>query len=156
MTLIRWNPVRGLSAFPSDVMNLQKEIDRMFDSFFRTGLRDEEGSFPSAWTPAADIAEQDDAYIVTMELPGVSKDEVKVTLKDDVLSIHGEKKQEKEEKEKNYRRLERSYGMFERSFALGSAVRGDGIEASFKDGILTITVPKSDDAKVKQIEVKVR
>jgi HSP20 family protein len=156
MSLIRWNPTRELAAFPTDVLNMQREINRMFDSFFRGGVQDDGNMFPSVWTPAVDVAEHDNEYVVKVELPGVSKDDVKITMHDSTLTIRGEKKQEKETKESNYHRVERSYGSFQRSFTLPSTVKSDRIEAAYKDGILTISLPKAEEAKPKQIEVKVK
>jgi len=126
----------------------------MFDGFFR-GTTDEDYSL-SSWTPAVDIAEHDDQYLVKVELPGVNKDEVKLTLENNILTIRGEKKQEKETKKENYHRVERSYGSFQRSFTLPAAVKADKIDASYKDGILTVALPKAEEAKPKQIEVKVK
>jgi len=126
----------------------------MFDGFFR-GTGDEDYTF-SSWTPAVDIAEHDNEYLVKAELPGVNKDEVKLTLENNILTIRGEKKQEKETKKENYHRVERNYGSFQRSFTLPAAVKADKIDASYKDGILTVSLPKSEEAKPKQIEVKVK
>ncbi len=154
MALVRWNPSRELASFPSDIFNIQQEINRMFDNFFR-GWKEEDTSL-STWAPAVDIAEQNDAYVVKVELPGVNKDDVKVTLENNVLTIRGEKKLEKEIKKEDYHRIERSYGSFNRSFTLPSTVKSDKIDASYKDGVLTITLPKAEEAKPKQIDVKVK
>jgi len=156
MTLIRWNPARELNTFPSDILNMQREINRMFDGFFRGGVQDDGSLVTSTWSPATDITELANEYQEKLELPGVSKDDVKITMRDNILTIQGEKKQEKETKDSNYHRVERSYGSFQRSFTLPSGVRSDKIEASYKGGILTITLPKADEAKPKQIEVKVK
>jgi HSP20 family protein len=156
MALIRWRENRDLPAFPSDVLNMQREIDRMFDSFFRGGSDDEGQMFSSSWSPATDIVEHENEYVVNLELPGVRKDDVKITMQDNTLTVRGEKSEEKESKGTNYHRVERSYGAFERSFALPSSVRADKIDASFKDGILSMTLPKAEEAKPKQIEVKVQ
>jgi len=126
----------------------------MFDGFFR-GTQDEDSAY-SLWTPVVDIAEHDDDYIVKVELPGVNKDEVKITLESNILTIRGEKKQEKETKKENLHRVERSYGSFQRSFTFPTTVKSDKIDASYKDGILTIALPKAEEAKPKQIEVKVK
>ncbi len=154
MSLIRWNPTRDLATFPSDMASLQREMNRMFDSIFR-GV-DEPGLFNGSWMPAVDVAEEDNAYVVKVELPGVSKDDVKITLESNILTVQGEKKAEKEVNEKSYRRTERSYGSFQRSFTLPTIVKNDKIDAVFKDGILSITLPKVEEAKPKQIEVKVK
>jgi HSP20 family protein len=155
MSLIRWNPARELAAWPSGVFGIQREMNRMFDSFFNHGLQDED-SAQTAWTPAVDIAEHDDEYLVKVELPGVNKDDVKITLESNILTIRGEKKQEKETKKENYHRVERNYGSFQRSFTLPTAVKSDKIDASYKDGVLMVSLPKAEESKPKQIEVKVK
>jgi len=156
MSLVRWNPTRELMTFPGDVLNMQREINKMFDSFFRGGVVDDGTLATSLWSPAVDVAEHENEYRVKVELPGVSKDDVKITMQDNILTIRGEKKQEKESKESSYHRIERSYGAFQRSFTLPTTVKSDRIEATYKDGILTITLPKAEEAKPKQIEVKVK
>lgn len=156
MSLVRWNPTRELTSFPSGILNMQREINRMFDSFFRDGVADDGTPAPSMWSPAVDVAEHENEYRVKVELPGVSKDDVKITMQENVLTIRGEKKQETETKESNLHRIERSYGTFQRSFSLPTTVKTDKIEAAHKDGILTIILPKAEEAKPKQIEVKVK
>jgi HSP20 family protein len=151
MTLVRWNPIRDLAT---DLIDLQREINRMFDRFFR-GFEEEEERAISTWRPVVDISETDDEYIVRAEIPGVSKDDIKVTIRDNMLTISGEKKQEKETKNENFHRVERVYGSFTRTFTLPGAVKVDKVEAKFKDGVLTIKLPKVEEAKSKEIEVKV-
>jgi HSP20 family protein len=155
MSLIRWNPARELAAWPSDLFGIQREMNRMFDGFFNRGLQDGDSAL-TAWTPAVDIAERDDEYLVKVELPGVNKDDVKITLESNILTIRGEKKQEKETKKENYHRVERSYGSFERSLTLPTTVKSDKIDANYKDGVLMVSLPKAEEAKTKQIEVKVK
>ncbi len=154
MSLIRWKPARDLASFPSDMVSLQREMNRVFDSFFSGA--DEPGLLNGTWAPAVDVAEGEESYTVKMELPGVNKDDVKITLESNVLTIRGDKKAENEVKEKNYHRTERSYGSFQRSFTLPTTVKNDRIDAVYKDGILTVTLPKAEEAKPKQIEVKVK
>ncbi|MEP0822232.1 MAG: Hsp20/alpha crystallin family protein [Ignavibacterium sp.] len=155
MALIRWNPTREAS-FPSELWNIHREFDRLFDSMMRGGIQDD-GTFGlNMWTPPVDIHEQENEYVVKVELPGVSKDDVKITLESNILTIRGEKKRENEEKNENFHRVERTYGSFQRSFTLPTSVKSDKIDASYKDGILTVTLPKAEEAKPKQIEVKVR
>jgi len=155
MSLVRWNPTRELATWPSDLFGIQREMNKMFNNFFRGDIQDEDSAF-MAWTPAVDIAEHDDEYLVKVELPGVNKDDVKITIESNVLTIRGEKKQERETKKENYHRVERNYGSFQRSFTLPSTVKSDKIDASYKDGILSISLPKAEEAKPKQIEVKVK
>lgn len=156
MSLIRWTPARDLPTFPSDVINMQREINRMFDSFFRGGLSEDEALVASDWIPAVDIAEHDNEYTVKLELPGVSKEDVKITMQNNVLTVRGEKRKEKETKSSSYHRVERSYGAFQRNFTLPSTVKADKIDAAYVEGILTIVLPKAEEARAKQIDVKVK
>jgi HSP20 family protein len=156
MPLIRWNPTRELGSFPSDILSMQREMNRMFDSLFHSGLPDETALPPTTWSPAVDIAEHDDGYVVKMEIPGVDKNDVKITMQDNTLTVRGEKKQERESRGSNYHRVERSFGAFQRSFTLSSSVKPEKIDASFKDGILNIELPKAEESKPKQIDVKVK
>lgn len=159
MKLIRWNPVRDVTAwhpitdFASEFASMQREIDRMFDGF-RGGTVDENAS--SLLMPVVDIAERENDYQIKVELPGVEKNDVRITVQNDVLTIRGEKEKGTEQKNENYRRVERSYGSFQRSFAMPTSVQSDKIEASYDNGILTITLPKLEEAKPKEIEVRVK
>jgi HSP20 family protein len=155
MTLIKWNPLRDVTAWhpATDFTNVHREIDRMFDRF-RGGAVDDNGT--STWLPAVDIAENANGYVVNVKLPGVDKKDVKITLQNDVLTVRGEKKQESEKTGENYRRVERAYGIFQRSFTLPSSVKNSQIEAAYDNGVLTISLPKAEEAKPKEIEVKVK
>jgi HSP20 family protein len=133
---------------------MQQEIDRLFNRFTHGGTTSDGST--STWLPAVDIVEHENAYLVSLELPGVRKEDVKITVANDVLTVKGEKKGEKESKGKNYHRIERTFGSFHRSFILPTMVRSDQIEASYDSGILTITLPKLEEAKPKEIEVKVK
>jgi len=146
MSIVRWAP-REKGVF-HDLVNMQGEMNRLFRHFW-----DDEPA-NSNWSPSVDIAEGKDIYTVKVELPGIDKKDVKVTVQDNVLMIQGEKKQEIESKDENYHRVERSFGSFARSFRLPSLVKADKIDATYKDGVLTITLPKSEEAKAKEIEVK--
>jgi HSP20 family protein len=150
MTLVRWNPVNN---FANEFLNMQREMDCALDRF-RGGAHDDSDN--SLFLPAVDISEHAEAYEVKVELPGVDKNDVKITVHKDILTIKGEKKQEEEKKGKNFHRVERSYGSFQRSFTLPSSVKGEKIEAVYNDGILTVTLPKVEEAKPKEIEVKVK
>lgn len=154
MAIVRWKPERELEAWSPfrDLMNIQREIGRVFDSLFGDV---DGGRMAMEWSPRVDVLENNDSYILRAELPGVNKNDVKITLRDNILTIKGEKKQEKEEKDASFHRTERVYGSFERSFTLPSGVKSDKIDATYKDGVLTITLPKVEEAKPKEIEVKV-
>jgi HSP20 family protein len=153
MALTRWNPATDLTT---DLFDMQREMNRMFDTFFRGGTQDEGNMFRTGWTPAIDIAEYEREYQVRVELPGVSRDNVRITMQGNILTIRGEKKQPEDLKDVNLHRSERWFGTFQRSFTLPTTVRSDRIEASYQDGILTITCPKAEEAIPKAIDVKVR
>jgi HSP20 family protein len=110
----------------------------------------------STWTPACDIYETDKDIVLKVEIPGIKKEDVKISLENNVLMIHGERKFEEETKRENYHRVERDYGEFLRSFTLPPFIEPNKIFAEFKDGLLTVMLPKREEAKPKQIEVKVK
>ena len=161
MTLIHWKPTNDLASWTpmadlsTDLFSMQNEMNRIFDRFFNHGVVDDNDLRASAWCPNVDVSERDDAYVMKAELPGISKDDVKITLKDNILTLYGEKKKEREEKNKNTFRSERHYGSFQRTFSLPSTVLGEKIDAHFNNGVLTIEIPKAEEAKPKEIEVKV-
>jgi len=149
MTLIRWKPAT-LGA-TRDVF--QDEVNRLFDSFF---TRDRyRGDIAPAFIPAVDIEETGEAFVLRCDLPGISQNDVKVGLMGDTLTIRGERQQETNQHKGNYHRVERVHGSFERSFMLGAPVHGDRVKASYKDGVLEITVPKAEEARVREIQVQV-
>lgn len=149
MSLIKFNP-RERDVF-ADLFNMQKEMNRMLANFW--GNDNDMATF-QGWYPAVDISETKDDFLVKVEVPGMNKDDLKIKLQENVLTIQGEKKQETETKDHNFHRMERSYGSFCRSFRMPSPVKGDKIEASYKDGILSIKLPKAEEAKAKEIEIK--
>jgi HSP20 family protein len=133
---------------------MQEDLGRLTGGW--SGGTTPETTFASGvWAPPVNIAETEDNYTITAELPGLNKDDIKVTYQNGILTIQGERKEEKEDKNKDWHRVERVYGTFERSFRLPMPVRAEQIQAEFKDGVLTLTVPKAEEAKPKQIEVKV-
>ena len=154
MALIRFRPESEVSTWSpfKDLVNMQREVGRLFDGLFSD--LDGDGNSVASWSPRADVIENGESYVIKAELPGVGKNDVKITLRENVLTIKGEKKEEKEEKDHNYHRIERPYGSFERSFSLPSNVKHDKIDAAFKDGVLIVTLPKAEEAKPKEIEVK--
>jgi len=152
MALVRWTPHRELWDPFASLAELQEEMNRLFDTSLR---RVERGEFEGAFLPAVDVVEEKDCYLVKAELPGISKEDVNVTLQDNYLTIKGEKKHEAETKEANYYRRERAYGMFSRTIELPTGVDAKKIDAHFKDGVLSVRLPKTEEAKPKQIEVKV-
>ena len=148
MSIMRWRPRR-------DLVSIRDEMNSLFDSFFSGLAEPRKGLLEGEWAPSVDVTETKDDITVTAELPGVKQEEVDIAITDDVLTLKGEKKEEKEVKEKNYHRIERSYGSFQRSIGLPVGVQADKAKATYKDGILKITVPKVEEAKPKQIKIDV-
>lgn len=151
MTLVKWNPTREL-------MSIEKEFNKLFNSFsnkFGFANENEDEMENAVWSPLTDISEDNDNYYMHLDIPGVDKNEVKISYSNGNLIIKGERKDEKETKKSEYHRIERSFGKFYRSFTLPEKVKEDMIEAKFKDGSLSITIPKADEVKPKEIEVKI-
>ncbi|HEY7229380.1 MAG TPA: Hsp20/alpha crystallin family protein [Pseudolabrys sp.] len=144
---------RGLPTVASPFMSLQREIDRLFEDFSR-GLPAFSGNGGTALMPSMDVTETDKEIEVTAELPGLEEKDVQINLADNLLTIRGEKKAEKEQKDKNYRLVERSYGSFERTLELPEGVNPDAIKASISKGVLKVTVAKPAPAQARKIEVK--
>ncbi|MBW2309598.1 MAG: Hsp20/alpha crystallin family protein [Deltaproteobacteria bacterium] len=137
----------------SNWLSLMPDIDlfdRMFDNWNVPSLWSEE----SVVVPAFDISETEKEYVISGEIPGIEPKDLEVTLNDGILTVKGEKKQESEEEEENYHRVERHYGSFQRSFRLPENIKRDDLDATYKDGILKLTLPKSEESEVKKIEVK--
>ena len=156
-TLEKWNPFRVSPSWDS-VRELEEMRSRWASLFGRQMLlpNDREEQFTlTEWTPPVDIAEDDKEYTIKAELPGVNKEDVKVTVEGGVLSITGERKSEKEEKDKKYHRIERTYGSFIRNFTLPEGTAGEKINAEFKDGVLKLHLPKDEKAKPKTVDMKV-
>ena len=148
MALVKWDPFR-------DVAELQGRINRMFDeSFGRSREFDDEMNL-RAWRPAVDIYEAQNGIVVAVELPGVSKENVSVEVKDDVLTLKGDRLADPAISEESYYRRERLFGPFKRSFTLHQNVKPDQIKATFKDGILQIEIPRPMQEQPKQITVNV-
>ena len=141
MTLAKWNPARSL-------VSPEREIERFFN-----GLWNQAYSGDTCWRPSVDLAESEDAYELTVEIPGMKKEDIQIKYQDKVLTLSGERRQEEEKKGKSYSRVERSYGRFERSFWIPADVKADAIKARYADGVLTIEVPKSEKAKPQEIRI---
>ena len=152
--LTTWKPFRELTPF-RDFERTTKEMDRFWDSFLEGTLR-KRGEDGTEWFPSLDVSETKNELVVKAEVPGMDPKDIDISLSDGVLTMKGEKRQEKEEKEADYHLVERSYGGFTRSVQLPKEVKGDKISASYKDGILKITLPKSEEAKKKEIKIKVQ
>jgi HSP20 family protein len=151
MALVRFNPMR-------DLLEVEREFNKLFNSFDRRFMdtNGKEELENVVWMPLSDITENKDSFTIKMDIPGIKKDDVKISYSDGQLSISGERKEEKESSETTYHRVERTYGKFYRSFNLPQKIKYDQIEAVFNDGQLLITVPKSEEAKPKEIDIKVK
>ena len=135
-----------------ELMALQDRMNRVFDSGVQ-GQRNEEEMEASTWTPSVDIYETREAIMVNVEAPGMSREQFTVEVKDDILSLRGERPFEKDVSREHYHRIERSYGRFRRSFVLGVAIRSEDITATYRDGVLEIVLPKVEEAKARKIEI---
>ena len=143
MAIVRWEPSRELASMEIDRLN------RMFADF-------QNEAFNQAWVPAVDIYETDGhEVVIKAELPDVKKEDINVTFENNVLTLSGERKQEETTKRGQYQRVERHFGSFSRSFTLPATVDASRIAASYKDGVLTIRLPRREEAKPKQISVNV-
>lgn len=147
-SLTRWTPTGDL---------FRTRFSRLFDQAFNDMVGNLEGSEETArhnWMPPVDIRETEDALLLTAELPGLSKDDVEITIEDHVLSLRGERKLEKDLQKESYHRIERAYGSFSRTFSLPTNVRTDEVNASFRDGVLHVEIPKAEEAKPRKITIK--
>lgn len=147
MTLMRRSPTRTLQRFGDPFGAFLDVFDETLPSFFR----DSEAS--TAWTPAVDIVERDQEVVVRAELPGVDKKGIGVEIKDNILTLKGEKREENETKEDNYHRMERRFGSFQRSFTLPESLDRNGIRAEHKNGVLEIHIPKREEVQAKKIPI---
>lgn len=144
---------RSVARTDNPFLSLQQEIDRLFEDFTR-GFPALGAGVSGALVPTMDVSETDKEIEITAELPGLEEKDVQINVADNVLTIRGEKKAEKDEKDKNYRLVERSYGSFERSLELPKGVNIDAIKATIDKGVLKVTVPKPVPAQTRKIEVK--
>ncbi len=145
----RWNPWK-------DLEELEKRLSSVFGPALATaGGEKKEAIAVAEWSPLVDITEDEKEYVVKAEIPEMKKEEIKINVHDDVLTVSGERKYEKEEKGKKYHRVERAYGSFMRSFTLPGDADGTKVNAEYKDGVLKVHLPKSEKAKPKAIEVKI-
>jgi HSP20 family protein len=152
--LEKWNPLKQLSGKRGNIMSelhhLQRDINRMFDGFFgerQTAIENR------LWSPAVDVSETDSEVLVRVDLPGMTQKDVEVHLRDNVLTLQGEKKQHRKKKKERYYFEERYYGSFNQSFTLPAKVDPERIQATFKHGVLSVTLPKIEGAKPKKIAI---
>ncbi len=157
MAIERWQPRRGL--VPWSPFEMMEEMGRRFEDVFGREFPTVWRRLPAeerAWAPAIEVMEKDDKFLVRAELPGMKKEDIDVSVTGDTLTIKGERKAESEVKEENYYRSERVYGNFFRSISLPTSVDTKKIEASYKDGILEIGLPKAPEVQPKKIEISVK
>ncbi|MBN1348088.1 Hsp20/alpha crystallin family protein [candidate division KSB1 bacterium] len=141
MSLIKFNPYSHLVSLPN-------ELDSFFNKF---GLDFQ--NTDSVWCPSVDVVENDNNFELKAELPGMKRNEINITFKDDVLTLSGDRKYEVKESNDHYHRIERRYGKFQRSFSLPKNVKSDAIKANYENGVLTVNIPKSEEAKPKEIAI---
>ena len=149
MAIVRWDPFQ-------DLISLQERMNRLFEQTLDRSRGEREGMVAGTWAPAVDIYETPDSIVLQAELPGLSKDDIDIQVRDNVLTLKGERRSEKEVKEGNYLRVERAYGGFQRAFTLPAAVQADKVRAVFRDGVLDVSIPKAEEAKSKQIKIDVK
>jgi HSP20 family protein len=144
MNIIKYDPFR-------EMRSLQDEVNRLFASSFNRGDNE---IVRGAWSPSVDIFENKDQIVLEAELPGMNADDVNISIENNVLTIHGERKFEKKDKGDNFHRVERSYGSFTRSFTLPPTVSSENANAEFENGVLRLTLAKREEAKPRRIEIK--
>jgi HSP20 family protein len=148
-TMMRWDPFQDLRSAQDEMAQMNPTLAHAL------GLHTQQGNARStAWAPALDISERKDAYLVTVELPGLKPEDLDITMEDGLLTIQGERQFTQESSEQRFHRVERRYGAFRRSITLPAHVMAEGIQASFEDGVLQILVPKAEEATPKRIQVR--
>ena len=146
MNIIKYDPFR-------EMRSLQDEVNRLFASSFSRGGNDND-LMRGAWSPSVDIFENQNEIVLEAELPGMKPEDVNISIENNVLTIHGERKLEKKDESDNFHRVERSYGSFTRSFTLPPTVRSENARAEFENGVLRLTLAKREEAKPRRIEIK--
>jgi|SRR5579875_496751 len=144
-SIVRWDPFRNLAS-------LQEQFNRLFEGNLS---RDHDQSVLTAWAPSVDIYETENELVIKADLPEVSEKDIDVRVENNMLTIRGERKLDQKVKEENYLRMERSYGSFTRSFSLPNTVNTEAIQANYRDGVLTVTLPKRAESRPKQVKISV-
>ncbi|MGD0264846.1 MAG: Hsp20/alpha crystallin family protein [Anaerolineaceae bacterium] len=148
MAVVKWDPFR-------DLLSIQDRMNRLFEQTLSRS-RSEEGIAASTWTPTVDIYETPETIVLKAELPGLSREDIEIQIRDNALTLKGERRFAKDAQQENYLRIERAYGAFQRSFTLPATIQQDKIRAVFRDGVLELTLPKAEEAKSKKIAIEVR
>jgi len=142
--LMAWDPFR-------DVSTMREDMERLFDSMLSRYPRER---VQAVWAPSIDVEETNDAMIIRVELPGMKREDIKVTVAEDTVTISGERKYENDRKDRTFHRVERAYGSFQRAIALPVSVQGDKAEASYRAGVLELTLPKAERVKAREITIE--
>lgn len=145
MAIIRWDPFR-------DLVTLREKMNRLFEDYY-PARTEEKDMVAGTWAPSVDIYETENELVLTAELPGIKEDDIEIKLEDNTLTIKGDRRFEKETKEENYHRIERSYGSFLRSFTLPAYIEQEKIEAEHENGVLKIAMPKKQESKSRKVKV---
>lgn len=148
MAVVKWDPLR-------DLLSIQDRMNRLFEQTLSRS-RTEDGISASTWAPAVDIYETQETIVMKADLPGLTREDIEIEIRDNALTIKGERRFAKDVQQENYLRIERAYGAFQRSFTLPTSVRQEEIRASFRDGVLELLLPKAEGAKPKKIAIDVR
>ena len=151
-TMMRWDPFQDLRSAQDEMTQMSPMLAHALGLHARQQGNDR--AMTTAWAPALDISERKDAYLVTVELPGLKPEDLDITMEDGLLTIQGERHFANDSSEQKFHRVERRYGAFRRSITLPAHVMAEGIEASFEDGVLQILVPKAEEAKAKRVQVR--
>jgi HSP20 family protein len=146
MGIVRYDPFR-------DLRSLQDEVNRLFSTNLTRNFGDE-GIARGAWNPSVDIFENKDQIVLEAELPGMNREEFELTIENNVITLHGERRFEKKDESDNYHRVERSYGSFTRSFTLPQSVSAENASAEYRNGVLRVTLPKREEIKARRIEIQ--
>jgi len=142
--LMAWDPFR-------DVSTMREDMERLFDSMLSRYPRER---VQAVWAPSIDVEETNDAMIIRVELPGMKREDIKVTVAEDTVTISGERKYENDRKDRTFHRVERAYGSFQRAIALPVSVQGDKAEANYRAGVLELALPKAERVKAREITIE--
>ena len=148
MAVVKWDPFR-------DLISIQDRMNKLFEQTISRSRADE-GIAATTWTPSVDIYETPETIVMKAELPGLGREDIDIQIRDNTLTLRGERRFAKDVHEENYLRIERAYGSFQRSFTLPTTIQQDKIRAVFKDGVLELTLPKAEGSKPKKIAIEVR
>jgi HSP20 family protein len=146
MAIVRWDPGRDLDL-------LQSDVNRLFDAFFGARGGDRNGGSAQRWVPAMDLTEEENEYILRADLPGLSEDDIEIEVKDDVLTISGERRYEHENRHEGFYRVERSFGRFSRSLDLPSGIDAEALSADFDRGVLEVHIPKPEQGTPTRVPI---